>query len=76
MVAELKNVVLSHNGSFVVHADQATHEIVPDLSQEEEEGDYCRTIDEQVDCNRSVPCPAKASTRGAVAFAAHMLMCL
>jgi SWI/SNF related-matrix-associated actin-dependent regulator of chromatin subfamily C len=47
VVSELKIVVQRHNGTVVLRADQATHEIIADVSQEEEDGDYCRTIDEQ-----------------------------
>ena len=47
-VQTLKAIVQRHHGMVVGRADQATHEIIPDAGQEEEEGDYCRTIDEQV----------------------------
>ena len=48
----------------VPRADQATHEIIPDVSQDEEDGDYCRTISEQVfsclppHCCRAAVCGA------------------
>ena len=49
-VQTLKVIVQRHHGMVVGRADQATHEIIPDAGQEEEEGDYCRTIHEQVGC--------------------------
>jgi hypothetical protein len=47
-VGQLKVIVQRHHGTVVTRAEQATHEIVPDVSQEEDDGDYCRTIQEQV----------------------------
>ncbi len=47
-MGQLKVVVQRHHGTVVTRAEQATHEIIPDVSQEEDDGDYCRTIQEQV----------------------------
>jgi hypothetical protein len=47
-VGELKIIVQQHHGMVETRAEQATHEIIPDVSQEEDDGDYCRTIQEQV----------------------------
>ena len=48
VVSALKIVVQRHHGELVSRPDQATHEIIPDASLDEEDGDYCRTIQEQV----------------------------
>ena len=47
-MSALKIVVQRHHGELVSRPDQATHEIIPDASLDEEDGDYCRTIQEQV----------------------------
>ena len=48
LVTELKALVQRHHGMVVLRPEEATHEIIPDLPpDDEEESDYCRTIQEQ-----------------------------
>lgn len=54
-VGELKVIVQRHHGMVETRAEQATHEIIPDVMQDEDDGDYCRTIQEQVYSLRILP---------------------
>ena len=43
--AKLKEVVKAQGGELVDQASACTHHVMPDASAEEDDGDYCRTIE-------------------------------
>lgn len=46
--AQLKEIVQAHNGSLVNKREGASHEIIPaDAPEDEEEADYCRSLETQ-----------------------------